>query len=204
MHLLSAHTKTNLKISSSNCKWGKSELFITPKNGNCPVHHKNIYRAFISSFANYISQTYFLPLSASPFNSTITGLCRHNFCGSGQAIEPNSSPRSGLPQPSGWPPCPLWRTHCSKHRESLKNGKAILIRLFFLSLPWVFCVCHPCVSWLFQKRDLLVVGSQSRAHHPEPHMWVEVVHLPSPGDAVRKTCSKTIGSHLRAGFPSLV
>lgn len=33
---------------------------------------------------------------------------------------------------------------------------------------------------------------------------VEVVHLPSPGDAVRKNCSKTIGSHLKAGFPSLV
>lgn len=132
----------------------------------------------MSSSANYISQTYFLPLSASSFNSTITRLCRNHFCGSRQAIETNSDTRSGLHSPVGDPHAPTLENTLFKAWRKPEKWKSNLDKTFFLSLSWVFCVCHPCVSWLFQKRDLLVVGSQSRAHHPEPHVWAEVVHLP--------------------------
>lgn len=126
----------------------------------------------MSASATYISQTYFLPLSTSPFNSTITRLCRNSFLVQDEQYSPTMAPGVAFLRAYLVTSMPLlWRTHCSKHTASLKNGKAILVNyLFFSPYPRVFVFATHMFPRLFQKRHLLAMGCKSRAHHPESHM----------------------------------
>lgn len=100
----------------------------------------------MSSSAAFISQTYFLPLSASPFHSTITRLCRNNFCGSGWAIQSNRGTRSGSCQSLVSDPMPrLCGEHTVQIREQAWQMGKQFWQFFFLH---VFCVCHPHATWI--------------------------------------------------------
>lgn len=102
----------------------------------------------MSSSPTFISQTYFPPLSTLTFNSMITRLYRNNLCGSGRAIQTNSSTKSGSCQARCVTSTPsLWRIHYPRHRESLKNTKAVLtIYLFRVLTLRGFWIYHPCFT----------------------------------------------------------
>lgn len=87
--------------------------------------HKNIYRAFTSSFASFIYLTYFPPLSTSTFNSTITRWCRNNnVCGSEEQYSPAVAPEELLPKPDGWPSHPHnWEHAVQITEQACKMGK---------------------------------------------------------------------------------
>lgn len=121
----------------------------------------------MSSSAAYRSQTSFLPLSTSLFNSPITRLCRNKVCGSGRAEQADSGTRSGSTLVGDLQP-PLCWTHCSKHGASLKTRKAILINYFFSPCPWGFCVCHPRVTLIVSEKRSHSDGIQ--AQHTAPRI----------------------------------
>lgn len=97
---------------------------------------------------------------------------------------------------------PVWRTHCSNHRVSLENGKAILTIYFFRVLTlWVFVfathVSPPIVS---EKGSLTDRIQEHTTHH---HMSVDAVISFLLGMALKKTSNKTIRLQMAAGFPGV-
>lgn len=122
----------------------------------------------MSSSATYISQTYFLPLSTSPFNSTITRLCRNNFCGSGWATQPNNSTRSGSSQSLGGDlHAPTLENTLFKAYSEPEKRKSNPDKLFFFqSLPEGFCVCHPHVPLIVSEKASLSDGIQVQSTPP--------------------------------------
>lgn len=175
----------NWEASSSNFALGKSGIFLLQQNGNCMVLllfifsgiiyfkvHKNIYRAFMSSFVIFISRTYFPQLGTSTLNSTFTGLCGKNLCGSGRAIQSNRGTKSSSYQSStGDLHAPALENTLFKYKASLKNGKAIPTTYFFTVLTLLAFVFATHMSpQLFPKKDLLVKGSKPRAHNLESYV----------------------------------